>query len=74
MGAASGIPGIVTTPTPPEGPASSLIAMGPLARTMIGSSARDRQHRAGHHGPRNSSPGVPVAIGWSPAGVTAYAV
>src|SRR5271170_4900169 len=37
MAAASGIPGIDTTPKPADGLASSLTAMGPEARTMIGS-------------------------------------
>jgi len=35
MRAPRGRPGMVTTPTAPLGPASSLTAIGPLARTMI---------------------------------------
>ena len=35
MGATSGMPGMVTTPMPPDGPTSSLTAIGPLARTKI---------------------------------------
>ena len=38
MAGASGMPGIDTTPTPEEGPASSLTAIGPEAWTRIGSS------------------------------------
>ena len=39
IAAANGIPGIVTTPTPPEGPTSSLTAIVPVARTTRGSNA-----------------------------------
>ena len=48
MAAASGIPGIVTTPKPPDGPASSLTAIGPLACTRIGIEPGGGERRAGH--------------------------
>ena len=39
MAAAMGMPGIVTTPIPPDGPRSSLTAMVPMAWTTSGSKA-----------------------------------
>jgi hypothetical protein len=73
MAAASGIPGIVTTPIPPEGPASSLTAMGPLERTTIGSKPTFWS------GAPETDPVVPpgtvaVLMARSPDDVTAYTV
>jgi hypothetical protein len=73
IAAASGIPGIVTTPTPPEGLASSLIAMGPPARTMMGSNAAEVRTELDTTAAALAAR-VPVAIGSSPVGVTANAV
>ena len=79
MAAASGIPGIVTTPTPPEGPTSSLTAIGPLARTTIGSSpaaasgepdtrprARRQRARGERRGRRTPSPRTPCSVSAPP--------
>ena len=73
MGAASGRPGIVTTPMPPEGPTSSLTASGPPAAATMGS-----RPAASSAAPATSAvlPGgsVPTASDRSPEDVRAYAV
>ena len=61
MAAASGMPGIVTTPTPPDGPASSLTAIGPEARTMIGIEPGRGERRIRTRRPTLPAASVPVA-------------
>ena len=72
MAAASGMPGMDTTPKPAEGPTSSLTAIGPEARTKIGIEPGGRQRGSGHDSTLPAA-SVPVATTWSPDVVGANA-